>query len=70
MPAVAAAEIEHAFHFTLDLDLVVSKPLLNQPGAKTNDILIRIPVGHEITAVNGIPVLVGCAHSVIQVLIE
>src|ERR1041385_3624831 len=68
MASVAATQIEHALHFAFDFNLVVRESLLNQPSTKANDVLIRIPVSHEISAVNGIPVFVGCGHSVIQIL--
>src|ERR1043166_10327357 len=70
MASVAATQIEHALHFAFDFNLVVRESLLNQPSTKANDVLIRIPVSHEISAVNGIPVFVGCGHSVIQVLVQ
>src|SRR5215510_3821504 len=61
---VATTEIENAFHFAFDLDLIVSKSLLNESSTKADDVLIWIPVGHEIAAVNGIPVFVWRAHLV------
>src|SRR5712691_7761417 len=58
VPPVTAAQIESALHLSLYLVSVVGKLSLNQPRTEANDILIRIPHGHEFIAVNSVPVLV------------
>src|SRR6185503_12209071 len=58
MPAVAASQVENAFDLPLDLKSIVGQSLLNQARAEANDVLIRVPHGHEILAINRIPIFV------------
>src|ERR1041385_5230734 len=58
MTSIAAAEIQNRIHFFLDVELIVRETLAYQTRAKANDILVRIPHGHELLAVNFVPLLV------------